>query len=430
MCVATNVRLFEGNARSARGSRKRCAIPCSAPGKPGWTGPSSCRTGISPATGPGRQPRRAGRHALCRLPGNAFADAAKKSALFGIIALFALAMLLAAIFAVLWARRVFRPIERMHMTMNAIEAGQAGSRVGPVDNADEIGELARHFDRLLERQQAQALALQRWGESLDGKVAQRTAELQEALANLRSTQGKLITNEKMAAIGQLTAGVAHEINNPIAVIQGNLEMAREVLGEHAKPVEPELRLILDQVHRIRLIVDQAAAIRPAAGIRRLSRTGRRHPTGARLPAAGRPPAAQGQHRHRAAIESNRLVTCNKNELQQVVINLLANAIQAMPDGGTLRLAVEDWDEADMPIGLRLMVADTGPGIPKPTANTCSSPSTPPTNPAATGSACGSANRWSNATTDVSPSTPPPVAALCSPFGCAASRSAKQLFNCF
>jgi len=291
-----------------------------------------------------------------------FADA-RKSALFGIIALFALAMLLAAIFAVLWARQVFRPIERMHATMNAIEAGQSDSRVGPVDNVDEIGELARHFDRLLERQQAQALALQRWGESLDGMVALRTAELQDALANLRATQGKLITNEKMAAIGQLTAGVAHEINNPIAVIQGNLEMAREVLGEHAKPVEPELRLILDQVHRIRLIVAKLLQFaRPQEYVGYLEPVGATQLVHDCLLLVGHL-LRQGNIAIEQVIESNRLVTCNKNELQQVVINLMANAIQAMPDGGTLGLKVEDWDEADMPIGLRLMVTDSGPGIP-------------------------------------------------------------------
>lgn len=291
-----------------------------------------------------------------------FADA-RRSALFGIIALFALAMLLAAVFAVLWARRVFRPIERMHTTMNAIEAGQTDSRVGPVDNADEIGELARHFDRLLERQQAQALALQRWGESLDGMVAQRTAELQDALANLRATQGKLIINEKMAAIGQLTAGVAHEINNPIAVIQGNLEMAREVLGEHAKPVEPELRLILDQVHRIRLIVAKLLQFaRPQEYVGYLEPVGATQLVHDCLLLVGHL-LRKGNIAIEQTIESNRLVTCNKNELQQVVINLMANAIQAMPDGGTLGLKVEDWDEADMPIGLRLLVTDSGPGIP-------------------------------------------------------------------
>ena len=46
----------------------------------------------------------------------------------------------------------------------------------------------------------------------------------------------------------------------------------------------------------------------------------------------------------------------------MVINLLVNAIQAMPDGGVLKIAVEDWDEADMPVGIRISVCDTGPGI--------------------------------------------------------------------
>ncbi|RKT51080.1 HAMP domain-containing protein [Azonexus fungiphilus] len=290
--------------------------------------------------------------------------AAKKSAFIGIVALFALAMLIAAIFAVLWARRIFRPIEKMHATMNEIEAGRTDARVGAVANADEIGELARHFDRLLESQQAQAEALQRWGESLDGKVAQRTAELQEALANLRSTQGKLITNEKMAAIGQLTAGVAHEINNPIAVIQGNLELARELLGAQAKPVEPEFRLILDQVHRIRLIVTKLLQFaRPQEYVGYLEPVNASQLIHDCLLLVGHL-LRKGNVAIEQEIATNRLVTCNKNELQQVMINLLANAIQAMPDGGLLRLRAEEWDEADMPIGLRLSVADSGPGIPE------------------------------------------------------------------
>ena len=61
-------------------------------------------------------------------------------------------------------------------------------------------------------------------------------------------------------------------------------------------------------------------------------------------------------------ESARQVLCNCNELQQVLINLMVNAIQAMPEGGVLSLACEDWDEADMPVGLRLVVSDSGEGI--------------------------------------------------------------------
>lgn len=289
--------------------------------------------------------------------------AAKKSALNGILALFAVAMLLAAVFAVMWARKIFRPIERMHATMHAVESGQADARVGEVKRADEIGELARHLDRLLERQQAQASHLQRWGEALDSEVARRTAELQQALADLKATQSKLVMNEKLAAIGQLTAGIAHEINNPIAVIQGNLEVARELLGPRAEPVEPELRLIMEQVHRIRLIVTKLLQFsRPQEYVGYLEPVSPTPLVQDCLLLVGHL-LKKGNIRITQQLNTTRTASCNKNELQQVLINLLVNAIQAMPEGGTLTLGSEDWDEADMPIGLRISVADTGPGIP-------------------------------------------------------------------
>jgi signal transduction histidine kinase len=287
---------------------------------------------------------------------------ARKQAFAAVAALFAVAMLVAGVFAVLWARRVFKPIEHLHATMNAIEQGQDNARVGTVESPDELGIVAAHFDRMLDKLQAQAASLKRWGEALDAKVAERTAELEQAVADLKAAQAQLVKNEKLAAIGQLTAGVAHEINNPIAVIQGNLDVLRDILGEAAKPVEPETRLIQEQVHRIRLIVakllqfarpqDYVGYLEPVAPqaliqdslvlVRHLLKTGN---------------IAIEQH-----LDSTRRITCNKNELQQVVINLLVNAIQAMPDGGLLKIVVEDWDEADMPVGIRVIVSDSGPGI--------------------------------------------------------------------
>jgi signal transduction histidine kinase len=288
--------------------------------------------------------------------------AARKQAFAAVAALFAVAMLVAGVFAVLWARRVFKPIERMHATMHAIEQGQNDARVGTVESQDELGIVAAHFDRMLDKLQAQARSLKRWGEALDAKVAERTAELEQAVADLKAAQSQLVMNEKLAAIGQLTAGVAHEINNPIAVIQGNLDVLRDVLGAAAEPVEAETRLIQEQVHRIRLIVakllqfarpqDYVGYLEPVAPqaliqdslvlVRHLLKTGN---------------IAIEQH-----LDSTRQITCNKNELQQVVINLLVNAIQAMPNGGVLRIGIEDWDEADMPVGIRIVVSDTGPGI--------------------------------------------------------------------
>lgn len=288
--------------------------------------------------------------------------AARRAGLAVIVGLFALAMLGAGLFATLWARRVFRPIERMHATMSAIEQGDAAARVGDVATGDELGELATHFDRLLDRLQSQAGALKRWGEALDREVARRTAELELAVADLKAAQSQLVMNEKLAAIGQLTAGVAHEINNPVAVIQGNLDVLRDLLGEAAHPVEPEVRLIQEQVHRIRLIVakllqfarpqDYVGYLEPVAPAQLISDS---LLLVSHLLKKG---TVSVEHR----LDSVRNVLCNRNELQQVLINLMVNAIQAMPDGGVLTLAAEDWDEADMPVGLRLIVGDSGPGL--------------------------------------------------------------------
>jgi two-component system NtrC family sensor kinase len=279
-----------------------------------------------------------------------------------VVGLFALAMGVAAIFAVIWARRVFRPIERMHTTMHAIERGDADARVGEVETEDELGVVAAHFDQLLDRLQAQAESLKRWGDSLDAKVAERTAELEQAVADLRAAQSQLVMNEKMAAIGQLTAGVAHEINNPIAVIQGNLDVLRDILGPAAAPVAPEIRLIHEQVHRIRLIVTKLLQFaRPQDYVGYLEPVAPAPLIQDSLVLVGHL-LKKGNIAIEQHFDSTRNVLCNRNELQQVLINLMVNAIQAMPDGGVLTLAAEDWDEADMPIGLRLAVTDSGPGI--------------------------------------------------------------------
>jgi signal transduction histidine kinase len=275
---------------------------------------------------------------------------------------FVLAMALAGAFAVFSARRVFKPIERMHATMTAIEQGDLDARVGNVDSEDELGAMAAHFDRLLGQLQAQAESLKRWGASLDAKVAERTAELERAVADLKAAQSQLVMNEKLAAIGQLTAGVAHEINNPIAVVQGNLDVLRDVLGPRAEPVAHEIKLIHEQVQRIRLIVAKLLQFaRPQDYV------GYLEPVDTSVLLQDclllvRHLLTKGDIAIEQHVDSTRRIVCNKNELQQVIINLFVNAIQAMPDGGVLKICVEDWDEADMPLGIRMIVSDSGPGI--------------------------------------------------------------------
>ena len=360
--VATNVRLFEGER--AIGTRVSAAVHASVLNEgQTWLDRAfvvsdwyfSAYEPLSDSRG-----RRIGMLYVGFLEGP-FA-LARQQAFAIVVGIFFLAMAIAGIFATLWAHRVFKPIERMHATMHAIEQGDADARVGPVPSKDELGVVAEHFDRLLDRLQSQAASLKRWGQSLDAEVAARTAELEQAVTDLKSAQSQLVMSEKLAAIGQLTAGVAHEINNPVAVIQGNLDVLRDLLGSAADPVAPEIRLIHEQVHRIRLIVAKLLQFaRPQDYVGYLEPVLPAQLIQDSLVLVGhllkKNTIAIEQH-----VESTRQVLCNRNELQQVLINLMVNAIQAMPEAGVLTLLVEDWDEADMPVGLRIIVADSGPGI--------------------------------------------------------------------
>lgn len=95
----------------------------------------------------------------------------------------------------------------------------------PIEFVARIRYHSTAYANLLKRHEAeQTLAYNR---ELERCVAERTAELQAAMTSLKQTQAKLIQDEKMASLGQLVAGVAHEINNPINFIYGNLEPAQE-----------------------------------------------------------------------------------------------------------------------------------------------------------------------------------------------------------
>ncbi len=267
----------------------------------------------------------------------------------------------------LWLARglslsIIRPVARMHQVMSEVEAGALGARVQLPPRTDELGALAAHFDRLLARLENQTAELRQRGASLDAEVATRTSELQAALTELRSTQQQMIRQEQLAAVGQLTAGVAHEINNPVAVIQGNLDLLRERLGEHARPVKDEIGLIREQVQRIRLIVakllqfsrpseyaGQVEVITPASVVQDC------------LLLVG-----HLLRRSRIAVEqrnhASRSVSASRAELQQVLVNLLVNAIQAMPEQGVLSIEATDQDAPDGRPGVAFTIADTGPGI--------------------------------------------------------------------
>ena len=279
--------------------------------------------------------------------------------------IFLLVMALSAWFSVRWARSIFQPVERMNRTMQRVEEGQAEARVGALPARDELGALAAHLDQLLDVIDDKTRTLQRWGDELDHKVAERTRELEASNASLQLAQQQLVKSEKLAAIGQLTASIAHEINNPIAVMQGNLDLIRETLGSHSQPVRGELRLLDEQVERMRLIVTQLLQYaRPTeyAGYVETLDLNRTVDDCLVLVAHL---LAQTRIEVQRDLQATQRVGFNRQELQQVIINLLINALQAMPTGGVLRLETRNCviSAGDTPKpGAELCVVDSGAGL--------------------------------------------------------------------
>lgn len=289
-----------------------------------------------------------------------FTQARRETLLTIILAFLTITAFTVPIFLLL-ARSIFQPLEHMTKTIASVESGNLGARSGLARANDEIGRVANHLDTLLDQIQERDRQLREWNDDLNRRVEERTHELQIANRQLEATTKQLVMSEKLAAIGEITAGVAHEINNPIAVIQGNLEVVRRAIGAQAAGLDTEFRLLNEQVYRVTQIVTKLLQFaRPEEYADCVSRHRPADVISDCLPLVKHLLDKSEIHvsRNDAA---TRMVLMNRTELQQVIINLIVNAIHAMPEGGTLTLRTCDSDRAEKP-GIRIEVADTGTGI--------------------------------------------------------------------
>ena len=208
--------------------------------------------------------------------------------------------------------------------------------------------------------------------TLDERVQQRTAELTEAngqlietLRELRQTQARLVQSEKMAALGALVAGVAHEINTPLGAITSNVDVVLRGLGKLGPSVaapRPDALRVLDELLRT-----------TAQACQRISAIVQNLKNFARLDEAEWKPGdlregmdstlalVEPLHRGRITIVREYgavpLIACHPGQLNQVFMNLLVNAIQAIADHGTIRIRIGVEGSQ-----VRVDVEDTGSGV--------------------------------------------------------------------
>jgi two-component system NtrC family sensor kinase len=287
--------------------------------------------------------------------------AAKRGAYLALFIAFLLLLVVSIPFFLRMAKGIFSPLERMIQTMTRVEKGDLNARNGDVGSNNEIGQVASHLDTLLDQVQERDQALRSWADELNERVEERTAELKEANQKLEDTFKQLVMSEKLASIGEITAGVAHEINNPVAVIQGNVDVIRQTLDTRTEEVATELSLIDQQVQRIGAIVGKLLQFaRPSEFSSYEESVDIASITKDSLVLIG-----HNLSNTDITIETQfgpaPLVHINAGELQQVIVNLLVNAVQAMEQDGTLTVSLFEETSDGVP-GACLQIADTGPGI--------------------------------------------------------------------
>lgn len=249
---------------------------------------------------------------------------------------------------------VVAPSRRLRGATQRVAAGELSVDLPP-PSADELGDLARDFARMVERLREGRAAEQRLADGLHVEVQRKTSHLQQALDDLQHSHRKLAQAERLASLGTLAGGVAHEFHNVIGGIRG---CAQELLADepHAERRET-LAVIVRAAERGSGIVQQLLRF----ARRRVEQQGDVDPATVLADALRLcEPAARGQQVHiERAFEPGLWVRGDADALHQVAVNLLLNALQAMPTGGTLSLSATADPTADE---IELRVADTGHGI--------------------------------------------------------------------
>ncbi len=178
------------------------------------------------------------------------------------------------------------------------------------------------------------------------------------LDRLRTARGQLVRSERLAALGKVSLSIAHELRNPLSGIKMNVRVLQDELSAEAAP---GVEAIAREIDRMTMHLNDLMSLAPANGHTRPSR----RPETVKLSALADGVLAilAGRCRHaritvvRDVPPAEPAVVADAGQVRQAIMNLAVNAIEAMPEGGKLAIAVEDRGE-----WMRLIVRDSGPGV--------------------------------------------------------------------
>jgi two-component system, NtrC family, sensor kinase len=249
---------------------------------------------------------------------------------------------------------VYKPIQQLRETIARVTAGDFSARA-PVWRHDELGEMAVGLNEMLAR-------LEHFNDELQARVDEATVELQqrneqlvESYHRLFGLREQLASAEQLASVGQTAANVAHQVGTPLNLISGYVQMLKEDLGADS-PHAARLAIIEEQIGKVtttvRSLLDRSRQMgrrsRVAAGglVGRVAEVMRPNLEAANIRLEVEAPGADTP------------ILVDATNLELALLNLMTNAVDAMPKGGTLSVVVRETPQNKV----RVEVSDTGHGI--------------------------------------------------------------------
>jgi signal transduction histidine kinase len=280
--------------------------------------------------------------------------------------------LLSIVIAMALVRLVVVPVRQLERAAREIAEGDLDVRLG-IERKDEVGNLAHSFNQMTaalkearERMEKQAQKLQ-----------EQNTDLENAMAQLKATQEQLLMKEKMASLGQLVAGVSHEINNPLGAVNSAVDLSKRSVDKLESALAEctsieELKAAKD-VPNVLGILKNSLGVMNAAG-ERIQSIGKSLKSFARLDEAEYQvvDVVEGidstltllvsEFGDRITVRKEYGETpclcCYAGELNQAFFNILKNASEAIEASGTVRIKTHTEDDR-----VCIEISDTGRGIP-------------------------------------------------------------------
>jgi two-component system NtrC family sensor kinase len=250
---------------------------------------------------------------------------------------------------------VYRPIQQLRETIARVAAGDLSARA-EVLSRDELGHVATGLNDMLTRLENFNQEMHAQVRQATDEVEQRNQELVDSYNRLFGLREQLASAEQLASVGQTAANVAHQVGTPLNLISGYVQLLKEELGT-ASPHLSRLAIIEEQIAKVTTTVRTL--------LDRSRQMGRKTRTTAgelvtRVVEVMLPSLHAAHIKHEMDLPAGDTpILVDATNLELALLNLMTNAVDAMPSGGALRIRVMNG----APNRVRIEIADTGHGIP-------------------------------------------------------------------